>query len=183
VAGVGVTARVCALVGTGAGPVAGAEVGGGMGVEAGADPVADAVDGSGAGAAWVCKGAAGVCAVAAGVCAVAAGVCAVAAGVCAVAATGAATGIPAIGRSALWPIENPQAGQKWSSLPWIAAQRGQAVTPASRSTVTPRCSRRAASIARSSESMRSSVASLPFCRSSRCWPRRCISKTRPPRSR
>ena len=53
-------------------------------------------------------------------------------------------GAPAIGRSAWRDIGRPQFGQKRSSLPWIAAQRGQAVIPASRSTVTERRSSSAA---------------------------------------
>ena len=47
-----------------------------------------------------------------------------------------AAAAPAIGRSAWRPIAMPQLGQKWSSLLWMAAQRGQAVMPASLSTVT-----------------------------------------------
>ena len=52
-------------------------------------------------------------------------------------ATGAPRdGAPAIGRSTLRLIDRPQLGQKRSSPLWIAAQRGQAVMPASRRTVT-----------------------------------------------
>ena len=47
-----------------------------------------------------------------------------------------AAAAPAIGRSTLRLIGRPQLGQKRSSPLWMAAQRGQAVMPASRSTVT-----------------------------------------------
>ena len=60
-------------------------------------------------------------------------------GNCVAGAPGAAAGtvvVVAIGRSAWRPIGRPQAGQKRSSLPWIAAQRGHAAMPASRRTVT-----------------------------------------------
>ena len=67
---------------------------------------------------------------------------------------------PAIGRSARRSIARPQLGQKRSSLPWIAAQRGHAVTPASRRTVTAWRSARLASSARSSASMCPIVSSL-----------------------
>ncbi len=46
-----------------------------------------------------------------------------------------AAAAPAIGRSAWRSIASPQLGQKLSSLLWMAAQRGHAVMPASRSTV------------------------------------------------
>ena len=57
----------------------------------------------------------------------------------AAALTASAAGVlagPAIGRSTRRLIGSPQAGQKRSSLLWMAAHRGQALTPASRSTVT-----------------------------------------------
>jgi hypothetical protein len=47
----------------------------------------------------------------------------------------------------------PQLGQKRSSLLWMAAQRGQAVTPASRNTVTASRSDSAVSSVRSSPSI------------------------------
>ena len=82
---------------------------------------------------------------------------AIAAGAGAVATT---AGVAAIGLSAWRPIGIPHAGQKRSSPPWIAAQRGHAAMPASRSTVTGWCSPRAASSARSSPSKLASVAQL-----------------------
>ncbi len=98
-------------------------------------------------------------------------------------AAGGDTGVAVTGRSAWWPIGSPHAGQKRSPLPWIAAHRGHAAMPASRSTVTGRRAPRAPSNARSSSSKRTSTASFAATSSSWRWPRRCISNTRPPRSR
>ena len=67
-------------------------------------------------------------------------------------ATAAVAGA-AIGRSARRPIARPHDGQKWSSLPWIAAQRGHAAMPASRRTVSGRLSPSASSSARNSVSI------------------------------
>ena len=75
---------------------------------------------------------------------------------------------PAIGRSTLRLIARPQLGQKRSSLLWIAAQRGQAVMPASRSTVTGWRSASAASSARSSASMCAERARAWRARARRC---------------
>ena len=80
---------------------------------------------------------------------------------------------PAIGRSTLRLIGSPQLGQKRSSPLWMAAQRGQAVMPASRRTVTGWRSERLASRPRSSASMRVSVASLASTSESLRWPKRC----------
>src|SRR5205823_1332596 len=73
---------------------------------------------------------------------------------------------PEMGRSVWRLTESPQVGQKRSWLPWMAAQRGQAVTPASRRTVTSRRSCREDSSARSARSICSTVASLASTRSS-----------------
>ena len=92
-------------------------------------------------------------------------------------------GVAAIGLSAWRPIGIPHTGQKRSSLPWIAAHRGHAAMPASRSTVTGWRSPRAPP-ARAAPS--SKLASTPsFAATSSSWrsPRRCISNTSPPRSR
>ena len=94
-----------------------------------------------------------------------------------------AVAAPAIGRSTLRLIGRPQLGQKRSSPLWIAAQRGHAVMPASRRTVTGWRSDRLASSARSSASMRVSVASLASTSESLRWPKRCRLNTSPPRSR
>src|SRR5205823_12668463 len=73
---------------------------------------------------------------------------------------------PEMGRLVWRLTESPQVGQKRSWLPWMAAQRGQAVTPASRRTVTSRRSCREDSSARSARSICSTVASLASTRSS-----------------
>jgi hypothetical protein len=94
-----------------------------------------------------------------------------------------ADGGPAIGSSTWRPIERPQFGQKRSSPLWIAAQRGQAVIPASRRTVTVSRSPNAVSSVRSSASMCPSVFSLLSTSASLRWPNRWRLKTSPPRSR
>ncbi len=96
---------------------------------------------------------------------------------------GGGAGVAAIGRSALRPIASPHAGQKWSPLPWIAAHRGHAAMPASRSTVIDCPLRRTPSSARSSASKMLNTESFAATSSSWRLPRRCISNTRPPRSR
>jgi hypothetical protein len=106
-----------------------------------------------------------------------------------VAAGVGATGVPgtaaadATGRSTWRLIDRPQLGQNLSSLEWMAAHRGQAVMPASRSTVTGSRSLSAASSVRSSESMWPSVVSLARTSASFRCPKRCRLNTRPPRSR
>jgi hypothetical protein len=87
------------------------------------------------------------------------------------------------GRSARRSIAKPQLGQKRSSLPWIAAQRGHAAMPASRMTVTAWRSCSAVSSVRSSPSMWLRVESLAITSASLRWPKRCRLKTSPPRSR
>jgi len=89
----------------------------------------------------------------------------------------------AIGRSAWWLIENPQFGQKLSSLEWIAAQRGHAVMPASRRTVTGRRSPSTPSSVRSCVSIWLRAVSLASTSASLRCPKRCKLKTSPPRSR
>jgi hypothetical protein len=96
---------------------------------------------------------------------------------------GGGAGVAAMGRSALRPIASPQAGQKWSPLPWIAAHRGHAAIPASRNTVIGCPLPRTRSSARSSASKSLNTESFAATSSSWRWPRRCISNTSPPRSR
>jgi hypothetical protein len=76
-------------------------------------------------------------------------------------------GIGAIGMPAWRPVGVPHIGQKRSSLPWIAAHRGHAAMPASRSTVIERRSSRAASNARNSPSKLAST--LSFAATNSSW--------------
>ena len=77
----------------------------------------------------------------------------------------------------------PHDGQKRASLPCSVPQRGHAVMPGSRSSVTSRFSPSASSRVRSSASTAASAATLPRTRSSFWRSNWCWSKTRPPRSR
>ncbi len=167
-----------AAAGAGAGAAGGAGLGDGAGAAAAARAGAGAAAGAGAGAGVGAGAGAG-----AGAWAPVGAGAPVPAGAPVGAGTAAGAAAPAIGRSTWRSSGIPQLGQKPSSLLWMAAQRGHAVMPASRRTVTDRRSSSAPSSARSSVSMWPSVVSLARTRASLRWPNRCRLKTRPPRSR
>lgn len=141
-------------------------VGGGAAGEGAAAPAGAGRAGTGVGAP---EGVLCACAASAAGADVAAPPVGAAAGIAAVAGASlgaAAAGAAPIGKSTLRLKGSPQLGQKRSSPLWIAAQRGHAVMPASRRTVTGWRSERFASSARSSASIRLSVLSFASTSSS-----------------